>query len=233
MPQSVEDVAPAELSDEEVVERVRAGDTPLFEILMRRYNQRLFRIARAMLRDGAEAEDVMQHAYVEAYRHLHQFAGRARFSTWLTKIAVHEALRRARRRQREPRARMEEGWEEEMASGLQAPEPSPEQRLHAQRTRQLLESAIDSLPRGYRTVFVLREVEGLNTAETAHCLGLRTDAVKTRLSRARALLREELLQRVGAASASAFAFHLTRCDHVVTQVLARIAAALPRLRDGA
>jgi RNA polymerase sigma-70 factor, ECF subfamily len=216
---------PESMTDDEVVSRVLAGETPLYEVVMRRYNQRLYRIARAILRDETEAEDVMQQAYVEAYAHLQQFAGRARFSTWLTKIAVHEALHRVRRRRREPRAGLSQGGEEEVVRDREAPGPNPEEQAHREKLRTLLESAIDALPRRYRSVFVLREVEGMSTAETAVCLGIREDAVKTRLSRARALLREELLQRAGIVSASAFGFHLSRCDRVVAGVLAVIARA--------
>ena len=209
-------------SDEEVVARVLAGDTRLFEVIMRRHNQRLYRVARAILRDQAEAEDVMQQAYVEAYAHLAQFAGRSLFSTWLTKITVYEALRRVRRRGRDARVRAGDGLGEDAVSKLEARGPSPEELAHTRRVRELLESAIDALPRIYRSVFVLREIEGLSTAETASCLRLRQDAVKTRLSRARAILRDELLDRAGAASSSVFAFHLSRCDRVVTRVLQAI-----------
>jgi RNA polymerase sigma-70 factor (ECF subfamily) len=214
-------------SDEEVVARVLAGDTRLFEVIMRRHNQRLYRVARAILRDEAEAEDVMQQAYVEAYVHLAQFAGRSLFSTWLTKIAVYEALRRARRRGRDARVRAGEGLEEDAVNKLEARGPSPEEQAHARQVRGLLESAIDALPRIYRSVFVLREIEGLSTAETASCLRLRQDAVKTRLSRARAMLRDELLERAGAASPSVFSFHLSRCDRVVAGVLQAIELAPP------
>jgi RNA polymerase sigma-70 factor (ECF subfamily) len=210
------------LTDEEVVRRVLAGDAPLFEVLMRRYNQRVYRAARAILRDDVEAEDVMQQAYVEAYTHLSQFAGRAKFSTWLTKIAVYEALARLRRRGREAPARRRPESEEDPMTSLKSAAPDPEQQAAHTELRTLLESAVESLPRTYRTVFVLREVEGMSTAETAECLGLREDAVKTRLHRARALLRETLYERAGVATAAAFAFHLSRCDRVVAAVFARL-----------
>jgi RNA polymerase sigma-70 factor, ECF subfamily len=211
------------LSDEELVDRIRRGETALYEVVMRRYNQRLYRVARAILRDDAEAEDVMQQAYVAAYAHLDQFAGRARFSTWLTRIAVHEALLRARRRRRQPLAFASDDDGEDAVGKVEARDPSPEEQAHAANLRALLESAIDALPRRYRSVFVLREIEGLSTAETALGLGIREDAVKTRLSRARALLREELLERAGIASAGAFGFGFARCDRVVARVLRAIA----------
>jgi RNA polymerase sigma-70 factor (ECF subfamily) len=209
------------LSDEEIVERVRSGETPLFEMLVRRYNQRLYRVARSVLRDEHEAEDVMQHAYVSAFEHLHQFAGRASFATWLTRIAVHEALARARRR---GRFRGLESMSEEGApSGPPRDErPDPEQQAQAGELRRLLESAIDGLPETYRAAFVLREAEGLDTAEVAECLEISEDAVRTRVHRARVLLRRKLLERTGATSGAAFSFHLTRCDRVVAGVFVRL-----------
>ncbi len=213
------------LSDEEVVRRVRAGEGPLFEVLMRRYNQRLYRVARAILRDDAEAEDVMQHAYVEGYLHIGQFAGRSAFSTWLTKIAVYEALARVRRRGKELLVDPLPDGDEDAMSRLKSPRPDPEQQALQGEARALLEAAIDALPVGYRSVFVLREVEGMNTAETAECLAVSDEVVKTRLHRARALLRAELLARAGVAASTAFSFHLSRCDRVVAAVFARLGVA--------
>ncbi len=216
------------LSDEEVVRRVRAGDAPLFEVLMRRYNQRLYRVARAILRDDAEAEDVMQHAYVEGYLHIGQFAGRSAFSTWLTKIAVYEALARVRRRGRELLVDPLPEADEDAMSTLKSPRPDPEQQALQGEARALLEASIDALPAAYRSVFVLREVEGLSTAETAECLDVSEEVVKTRLHRARALLREELLARAGVAASTAFSFHLSRCDRVVAAVFERLGVARPK-----
>lgn len=212
------------LSDEEVVRRVRAGDSALFEVVMRRYNQRLYRVARTILRDDAEAEDVMQHAYVQGYLHLGQFAGRASFSTWLTKIAVYEALARARRRGRElPTDPLPELREDTM-TGPKTWGASPEEQALRGEARALIEAAIDGLPASYRAVVVLRDVEGMSTAETAECLDLSVEAVKTRLHRARALLREDLFQRAGVVTSEAFSFHLSRCDRVVAAVLERLRA---------
>ncbi len=215
-------------SDEELARRVAAGETALFEILMRRYNQRLFRVARAILRDEAEAEDVMQQAYVNAYAHLGQFAGRARFSTWLTRIAVNEALARLRRRGRFDEVDAMPDWEERAMHRIAAPPTNPEQQALRGEMRAVLEAAFEAIPQIYRTVFVLREIEGLSTAEAAECLSLGEDAVKTRLFRARALLRQELLERAGVVSAELFPLHLSRCDRVVAAVLARLDLAPPR-----
>lgn len=205
------------LSDEEVVSRVLAGETPLFEVLMRRHNERLYRAARAVLRDDREAEDVMQDAYVRAYVHLAQFDGRARFATWLTKIAVHEALARARRNGRyEP---LDDRLETFMPPT--AP-PDPERQAFGRELGALIEAAIDTLADGGREVFVLREVQGLSTSETADALGVSEDVVKTRLSRARLALQRELLERTGATVRGAFAFGHARCDRLVASVLGRL-----------
>src|SRR4051794_14032750 len=177
------------LSDEEVVARVLAGETGMFEIVMRRHNQRLYRVARAILRDDGEAEDVMQDAYVRAYEHLKDFAGRARFSTWLTRIAVHEALARSRRSKRFES--LDQHTEEPSMSTN--PGASPEQQASDVEMRALLERAVDALPDEFRAVFVLRAVEGLSGAEVAECLGIAEETVKTRLFRARARLQEMLV----------------------------------------
>jgi RNA polymerase sigma-70 factor, ECF subfamily len=208
------------LPDEEVVRRVRAGEGALFEVLMRRHNQRLYRTARAIVRDEAEAEDVMQQAYVNAYTHLGQFTGRASFATWLTRIAMYEALGRLRRR-----ARVTEI--ESMADGdgggvLQDRGPNPERQAFIGELRRTLEGGVDALPEAYRSVFVLRDVEGLSTAETAQCLGLSEDVVKTRLVRARAQLRRQLSEQIGQGVKDLFAFEATRCNRVVDAVLARL-----------
>ena len=207
------------LTDDEVVRRVLDGDAPLFEVLMRRYNQRLFRVARAVLKDASEAEDVMQHAYVQAFTHLAQFEGRARFSTWLTRIALYEALGRARKRDHPSRP---DERERSSVEAVLSADPDPEQQALQGEARSLLEESISSLPPLYRAVFVMREVEGLDTAETAECLEVSEDVVKTRLRRSRALLRHALLERAGVATATAFSFHLTRCNRVVARVLEAI-----------
>jgi RNA polymerase sigma-70 factor, ECF subfamily len=209
---------PTALPDEEIVSRILAGDTPLFEVLMRRHNERIYRAARAILRDESEAEDVMQEAYVNAYTHLAQFDGRAKFSTWLTKIAVYEALARARRRGRY--ASLDDPTLETLMPTTSSPDP--EHRAFGRELGALIESAVDKLGDGYREVFMLRQVEGLSTAETADVLGLSEDAVKTRFSRARHSLQQDLLDRTDVAAATAFTFGQGRCDRVVASVLSRI-----------
>jgi RNA polymerase sigma-70 factor, ECF subfamily len=213
------------LSDEEVVERVRAGETAWFEILMRRYNRRLFRVSRSILSDDAEAEDVMQDAYVRAYTHLDQFDGRASFATWLTKIAVHEALARLRRRRRlvEMDAFTEASEEQRMPVSKT---PSPEQEVLIRTLGIILESAINQLPAAYRSVFMLREVEEMSTAETAECLGISEEAVKVCLHRARARLRKAITAETRLATASAFQFDGARCDRIVSAVFERLSSSL-------
>lgn len=214
----------AEQSDEYIVRQVLAGDTGLFELLMRRYNERLYRAARAITRDDREAEDVIQQAYVNAFSHLRQFKGQAQFATWLMRIAINEALARVRRRGRyEPFD--DEVSNVEAMTPLNAT-PDPERQAFAGELRELLEWAIDALPGGAREVFVLRDVEGLSTADTAEALGVSEDAVKTRLSRARAALRRSLLERAGASAPDVFRFHRPRCDRVVANVLAQITSMI-------
>ena len=213
-------------SDEEVVARILAGETALFEIIMRRYNQRLYRVAHSILRNDGEAEDVMQDAYVRAYQHLHQFEGRAKFSTWLTRIAVHEALARAHRRNRiqELDAEPYGGY----MNPLPATTPDPEQQASDRELVALLQDAVLALPDNYRSVLMMRDIEEMSTTDTAQALDLTEENVKVRLHRARALLRRELFARAGAQRGNAFPFMGTRCDHMVETVMRRIAELLAK-----
>jgi RNA polymerase sigma-70 factor (ECF subfamily) len=212
-------------SDAEIIQQVLAGNTALFELLMRRYNERIYRAARSIVRDEQEAEDVMQQAYVNAFTHLRQFNGSAQFSTWLTRIAINEALARVRRRGRY------ETFDDDLSNVepfmSTNPVQSPERQAFAGELRGLLEWAIDTLPDGMREVFVLRDVESLSTAEVAESLDVSEDVVKTRLSRGRAALRRALLERTGASAPEAFRFYRPRCDRVVQHVLGRIADQRP------
>ena len=210
------------LNDEEVVSRVLAGDTAMFEVIMRRYNQRLYRVARAILRNDAEAEDVMQDAYVRAYRHLDQFEGKAKFATWLTRIAVHEALARKRRSARfeEPDPASEQKGDpmDQFASSAM----SPEQQASNSELRSLLENTIEELPESYRTVLMLRDVEQMSITEAAEALQISEENVKVRLHRARAMIRKRLYARAGVEGSATFQFHAVRCDRVVKNVFDRI-----------
>jgi len=214
------------LSDPEVVRRVRAGESALFEILMRRHNQRVYRVVRAVVKEEADIEDVMQQAYINAFTHLHQFEERSQFSTWLIRIALHEAFGRRRKVQRSESMALNgfdvEGERGESMETLISPDADPEHQAYARELHRVLEDAVDTLPEAYRTVFMLRDIEGLSTSETGEGLGIGDEAVKTRLHRARAMIREAVNVRIGEVANGAFQFHAPRCDRVVTAVLSRI-----------
>jgi RNA polymerase sigma-70 factor (ECF subfamily) len=210
------------IADDDLVTRVRAGERGLYEMLMRRYNQRLFRVIRSAVTSETEVEDVLQETWVRAYEHLDQFEGRASFSTWVTRIAFHEALARARKSKRWTPLQDPEGGLVKEAERRQTTSETPETQAIRGQLARMLEAAIDALPETYRSVFVLREVERLSTSETAECLELSEEAVKTRLHRSRALLRRELENSLGPAISEAYAFLGTRCDRIVMRVLERI-----------
>lgn len=205
-------------ADSEIVARVVAGDNALFEILMRRHNQRIYRAVRAILRGDDEVEDVMQQAYLNAYQHLAQFAGDAQFSTWLTRIAVNEALARRRKQG----SAFMQGEDEVMLRLVDETTPDPEQGASAAELRELMEREVAALPDAFRAVVMLRDVEGMSTAEAAAVLEISEDLVKTRLHRARAMLRDNLYRRAGVTLQSAFVFGNARCDRVVAAVMSRI-----------
>jgi RNA polymerase sigma-70 factor, ECF subfamily len=216
----------ARLTDSDLAARVAQQDHAAFETLMRRHNGRLFRVARAILKDDAEAEDALQDAYLNAYRHIGEYRAEAQLATWLTRIVVNQSLMRLRRQK---------------SDGVVVPfrqddvdEPRPEAEVRDDKTespsaatlraeiRRILERRIDELPVNYRTVFVMREVEDLSVEETAACLSIPVATVRTRHFRARALLRESLAREVDMASGDVFAFLGARCDRVVAGVLARL-----------
>ena len=205
----------ADLGDEEIVKKVLGGETALYQELVGRYHQRLFRICRAILGNNGEARDVVQHTYAQAYEHLRQFEGRAKFSTWLTTIAIHEASLRRRRNSRvRPLEQLRELGRADSAL-------SPEEHCSLTEPRQILESIIDTLPEQYRVVEIMRDVERMSVAETAESLGISRENVKVRLHRARALLRKRLYGLFGSKVSDVFRFHLLRCDRVVQRVSER------------
>jgi RNA polymerase sigma-70 factor (ECF subfamily) len=211
------------LSDEQVVERVLAGETALYEVVMRRYNTRLYRVTRAILKNDGEAEDVMQDAYVRAFQYLDQFAGRAKFSTWVTRIAVHEALARMRKAKRfEEWDDMNESKQDKIVATRLTPDPESE--TASGELSRLLEQAIETLPANYRAVVMMRDVEEMSTSEAAECLSITEENVKIRLHRAHGLLRKELYARARISTADAFLFHAPRCDRVVANVFAVLAS---------
>lgn len=213
------EVGPGALPDAEVVRRVLAGERALFEVLIRRHNQRVFRAIRSIVRDEQLAEDAMQQAYLQAYAHLGEFAGASAFATWLTRIAVNEGLACLRRGHH---LELVDEIPDVAEDTMRPPAKTPEDRAVALESMRLLELALDRLPVIYRSAFMLREVEQLSTAETAACLGITEETVKVRLHRARLALRDALAETVGQAAPQAYAFLAPRCNRVVARVMAAI-----------
>ncbi len=215
------------LSDADLVAHARTGDEMAIRALVQRHNRRLFRSARAIVRNDAEAEDVVQATYVHAFIHLASFRGEAQLSTWLTRIALNEALGRVRRRH--PSVGLEEA---DMTAGsgrgevLQFPTSlavaDPETEFSRSETRRLLERAIDGLPDEFRAIFVLRDVEGMSTEEAASHLGIKSGTAKTRLHRARKMMRVAIEKQLAGTFSLLFPFDGARCaamaDRVITQL---------------
>ncbi|HEY1438855.1 MAG TPA: RNA polymerase sigma factor [Casimicrobiaceae bacterium] len=219
----------SEVDDAELVGRIGRHNQAAFEVLMRRYNGKLFRVARAILKDDAEAEEALQDAYLEAYRHMGDFRGGARLSTWLTRIVINQALMRLRKQKRDrivvpfgSERATEQGQAEADVTDERSETP-PGATLRAE-IRRALERRIDELPIAFRTVFVMREVEDMTVDETAECLSIPAATVRTRLFRARALLREALARDMDMATVDVFSFAGERCDRIVAGVLARLRA---------
>jgi RNA polymerase sigma-70 factor (ECF subfamily) len=215
------------VDDVDLAARVARADHAAFEALMRRHNARLFRVARAILRDETEAEDALQDAYLDAYRHIGGFRGGAQLTTWLTRIVINQALMRLRRRKRDrvvvPLAAPGPA---EVAEVADTHTESPPGAVLRAELRRLLEQRIDDLPVAFRTVFVMRDVEDMSMPEIADCLGIPAATVRTRLFRARALLREALARDLDAATAAVFQFAGERCDRIVARTLARLRGAV-------
>ena len=209
-------------SDHELIVRARHGEAAAFEKLMRRYNQRIFRTARAILRDEVEAEDVVQETFVRAFRHLEDFQERSTVGTWLTRIAVNEALSRLRRLQRLDVLDSETSQQEGGFYSVECKQTGPEDQASSQELRSVLTSAIDSLTQELRTVFVLREIEGLSTLETSEALQLAPEAVRVRLHRARQALRRAVEKQIGTEVQGLFTFAGERCDRAVRQVFRKL-----------
>lgn len=212
------------LDDAALVARVRSGDTHAFELLMRRHNRRMFRIARSLMRDDDEAEDIVQEAYVRAWLRLDDLTRPAGFAAWMARITLNEGRMRLRSRRRIDR--IDDQEELDMAASEQsvraAADNGPEALASRTQTRTLIESAIDALPEPFRCVFMLRVVEQMDIAETAYCLDLPPATVKTRLHRARLLLQQRLAGIIDASAPDAFEFGGKRCDRIVAGVLARV-----------
>lgn len=219
----------ADTTDDALVRRVLAGDSAAFALLMRRFNGRLYRLARAIVGDDAEAEDALQDAYLNAYRSLRQFRGDSSLATWLSRLVVNECLGRMRRNARRQNVipmtpSPAEGEIEAVPSDEVG---SPDAAADRAQMRAILERRIDALPESFRAVFVLRSVEELSVEETAECLDIPAETVRSRHFRAKSLLREALAREVDIAERNVWEFAGQRCDRIVARLLAR----LPKARD--
>jgi len=217
---------PSDLTDNELARRIAAGDEVAFEALMRKYNRMLYRVARAILRNDAEAEDALQLAYLQAYRGMENYRGDSKLSTWLTRIVVNESLMRARKRRREgmviPLDSTTDQADVAIIENMESHDELPESAAMRNQTRTLIERRIDALPEVFRAVFVLRALEELSVEETAASLGIPEATVRTRFFRARALLRETLARDIDVATPEAFGFDGARCDRIVAAVLLQV-----------
>jgi len=219
------DLSPS--SDVEIARRIAAGNQDELQRLMRQYNQRLYRTARSILRDDAEAEDAVQESYLLAYKAMAQFRGDAKLSTWLVRIVANEALGRLRKRSRRAEIIQLNGATDPISEDpeLNMTDISPEQPEDAAaraQMRVLLETKIDQLPDAFRTVFVLRAVEEMTVEEAGVCLGIPPATVRTRYFRAKGLLRESLSREIDFGMQEAFRFDGERCDRIVAEVLHRL-----------
>jgi RNA polymerase sigma-70 factor (ECF subfamily) len=227
---AVEPLPLSSLSDLALATRIAQGDRGAFTTVMRRHNQLLYRTARAILRDDADAEDALQDAYLKAYARIGTFSGDARLSTWLVRIVVNEALGRLRQRKRDqtvvpfsPSRERPSESEEDMVPGRH--EETPENMTLRAEMRKLLERSIDELPVAFRTVFILREVEEMTVEETALALQIPSGTVRTRLFRAMSLLRESLAREMELSLDGWFEFAGARCDRIVARVLKELESA--------
>jgi RNA polymerase sigma-70 factor (ECF subfamily) len=212
-------------SDVELARRALARDGSAFRAIMQIHNRRLYRIARSVLRDDAEAEDALQEAYLNAFAHLDGFRGDSSLATWLSRIVINEALGRRRKKRRKPDMVTLDGTNHEadiIPFPIGASADDPERTTAQRQILQLVERATDELPDIYRVVFVARVIEGLNLEETAVVLGLQPQTVKTRLHRARRLLRERLDEQIGTVLMDAFPFAGRRCERVIAKVMAQL-----------
>lgn len=216
--------------DLDIAQRIARGDEAAFESLMRRNNRMLYRAARAILKNDAEAEDALQEAYLLAFRKIASYRGQSRLATWLARIVINEALGRVRRLDRErvviPFAQETDDEHDQPAEVAMKPEQPDQATLRAE-TRRMLERKIDELPAAFRVVFMLRAVEEMSVEETAQALDVPEATVRTRFFRARGLLRESLALEVDTAIDEAFAFAGGRCDRIVAGVLARLRNEMP------
>ena len=214
-----ETLAADSITDKEIITRVLGGEKELYAIIIRRYNQRLYRIGMSIVNDDAEVEDIMQVAYIHAWENLSNFAFKSAFSTWLTRILINESLLRLKKRGKSINMN-DDNMDNEIYQQDASMVPTPVSTLLNSELRSLMEVAIKKLPEKYRMVFIMREIEGMNIAETQECLDISESNVKVRLNRAKSLLKETLAPYYK--KEEVFHFHLTRCDVMVDQVMRRL-----------
>lgn len=227
MPLDMPRITPNDMSDNDLVFQIIAGNKPAFETLMRRYNPRLFRVARSILKQDADAEDALQEAYIHAFLHLAAFRSEALFSTWLTRIVINESLGRLRKnRQWNNVIDLHENISDiDLAEGTimkTGHHSEPEHQVLQNEIRLLIEQKLDTLPPLLRLVFILRAIEEVPATEVASLLEVPETTVRTRFFRARHLMQEALSQEVEAAYGNVFAFDGERCDRIVAAVMARL-----------
>lgn len=215
-------VAPTGGDDSELVRRIVAGDQSAFELLMRRYNRRLYRIARSTLRNPSEAEDVLQDSYLLAYQSLHRFRGEASVATWLSRLVLNECYGRLRRDHRRQNVVPIVSAPTELDGVADGADALPERVTDRAQFRALVEAKLDELPHDFRIVFVLRSVEELSVEETARVLDIPEATVRSRHFRAKGLLREALAREMDLAERDAFEFGGARCDRIVANVMLRL-----------
>jgi RNA polymerase sigma-70 factor (ECF subfamily) len=206
------------MNEEKIIELIKNGDTKQYELIIRKYNQRLYRIARAIIKEDSEVEDILQDTYLKAYQALSQFQNKSQFSTWITRILINNANARLKKKQRIESTDSLSWLEDRM---VEDDLTTPDNRTSNLELKKILEESIDNLPESLRTVYVMREIEGLNVLETAQCLDISEENVKTRLHRAKAFLKEELYKRTKG-DIELFRFGLERCDRVAMAVMIQI-----------
>jgi RNA polymerase sigma-70 factor (ECF subfamily) len=228
--QSAKAIAYNKKDDNELVEVARSGDAAVFRTIMQRHNRRLYRVARGILGDDVDTEDVVQETYVKAFENLAGFRGESSLATWLTRIAINEAL--GRKRKRRPTADLrkvdmldEQGEVRVLIFPGTRIDSNPESEASRAEIRRLLERAVDDLPDSFRIVFVMREIEQMNVEETASQLDIPPETVKTRLHRARRMLREALQEKLGSSLQDTYAFDGERCERMTHAVLQRMGFA--------
>jgi RNA polymerase sigma-70 factor (ECF subfamily) len=209
------------LGDAQLVQLARQKDGVAFRTIMQRHNRRLYRMARSVVLNDSEAEDVVQESYVRAFINLDQFRGESSLATWLSRIVLNEALGRLRRRRPMVDLGTIENWSASQITPFLAPQLDPERTVAQREIQSLVEQAIDDLPAAFRIVLVARIIEDMSVEETAELFGLRAETVKTRLHRARALLREALKHHADSALTDAFPFAGQRCARMTSAVLLR------------